>query len=123
MRKYRQYWKILRPNDHEQNKHCTLLKSPEEGDLVVLNPHTLELLKTEKGRGQKLLMRYDGPFEILQKISPVTYQLRLPASYGIHPVLNIAHLEKYEQSPEELGPREMKHLHRANFTEVSEHIV
>jgi hypothetical protein len=49
-----------------------LIHEFEEGDLVVLNPHSLELLRSEKGRGRKLLMKYDGPFEILRKISPVT---------------------------------------------------
>ena len=43
-----------------------------EGDFVILNPHTLHLLKDEKGRGQKLLMGYDGPFKILRKLSQVT---------------------------------------------------
>jgi hypothetical protein len=50
-------------------------------------------------------MKYDGPFEIIRKLSPVTYQLRLPVSYGIHPILNIAHLETYYKSPPELGDR------------------
>lgn len=52
-------------------------------------------------------MKYDGPFEI----SPVTYQLHLPVSYGIHPILNIAHLEVYK-SPVELGERPTKSLNR-----------
>lgn len=92
----------------------------EEGDLVVLNPHTLELLKSEKGRGRKLLMKYDGPFEILRKLSPVTYQLRLPASYGIHPIINIAHLEQYQQSPQEFGDRPTRRLNRKDFEELPE---
>ena len=71
----------------------------EEEDLVLINPHSLSLLKSEKGQGKKLLMRYDGPFKIVKKISLVFYQLHMPASYGIHPVLNIAHLEKYHTSP------------------------
>jgi hypothetical protein len=81
-----------------------------EGDQVVINAHSLRLMKKEKGRGQKLLMRYDGPFEILQKVSPVAYHIRLPSSYGIHPVINIAHLEKYEPSPPEFGSRPIKQL-------------
>ena len=101
---------------HTQRKHCffhtyqqraynkgRLIKEFDEGDLVVLNPHSLDLLKAEKGRGNKLLMRYDGLFEIIRKLSPVTYQLRLPTSYGIHPILNIAHLEEYKQLPPSLG--------------------
>jgi hypothetical protein len=87
----------------------------EEGDLVVLNPHSLNLLKNEKGRGKKLLMKYDGPFEIIRKLSPVTYQLRLPVSYGIHPILNIAHLEAYQQSPPNFGSRPTKALNRDDF--------
>jgi hypothetical protein len=86
-----------------------------EGDLVVLNPHSLDLLRNEKGRGKKLLMKYDGPFEIIRKLSPVIYQLRLPASYGIHPILNIAHLEVYRKSPVELGERPTKSLNRDDF--------
>ena len=87
----------------------------EEGDWVVLNPHSLELLRSEKGRGRKLLMKYDGPFEIIRKLSPVTYQIRLPASYGMHPILNIAHLEKYVKSPDALGDRPTHRLGREDF--------
>ena len=97
-----------------------LIKEFDEGDLVVLNPHSLDLLKSEKGRGNKLLMRYNGPFEIIHKLSPVTYQLRLPASYGIHPILNIAHLEEYTQSPDSLGNRPTKHLNHEDFNDLPE---
>jgi hypothetical protein len=74
-----------------------------EGNLVLLNPHSLSLLRNETGRGRKLLMKYDGPFKVFQKLSPVSYRLRLPESYGIHPILNIVHLEKYQPSPSEFG--------------------
>jgi hypothetical protein len=47
----------------------------------------------------------------------------MPASYGIHPVLNIAHLEKYNDSPIEFGDRPKKHLDRADFSEVPEYEV
>ena len=66
-----------------------------EGDSVLLNLHSLSLLRSEKGRGKKLLMKYDRPFEVIQKLSPVSYQLWMPA-YGIHPIINIVHLEKYQ---------------------------
>ena len=41
----------------------------EEGDKVVINRKSLGLLKDEKGRGDKLLARYEGPFEILKKVT------------------------------------------------------
>ena len=65
-------------------------------------------------------MRYDGPFEVIRKLSPVTYQLRLPASYGIHPILNIAHLKEYKSSPPALGDRPTKRLNRQDFNELPE---
>jgi hypothetical protein len=86
----------------------------EPGDLVLLNPHSLRLLENERGLGKKLLKRYDGPFEVLEKLSPITYRLKLPSSYRIHPVINIAHLEPYHQSPKRLGPRTSLPLARAD---------
>ena len=47
----------------------------QEGDVVLLNPHSLSLLRNETGHGRKLLMKYDGPFEIIQKLSAVSYRL------------------------------------------------
>ena len=45
----------------------------QEGDLVLPNPHSLSLLRNKTGCGRKLLMKYNGPFEIIQKISAVSY--------------------------------------------------
>lgn len=97
-----------------------LTKEFEEGDVVLINRQNLGLMRTEKGRGNKLLPKYDGPFEVAKKLSPVTYRLRLPLSYGIHPVLNISHLEKYVQSPPEYGIREAIPLQRPGFDEQTE---
>ncbi|QRW01036.1 Transposon Tf2-1 polyprotein [Ceratobasidium sp. AG-Ba] len=79
-----------------------------EGDQVLINLKTLEL---QKGKGRKLNQVYDGPFEVMEQISPVTYRLRLPEEYSMHPVINIAHLEKYSRS-EEYGKRAYKPLQR-----------
>jgi hypothetical protein len=92
----------------------------EVGDQVVINPHSLRLLRNKKGLGKKLLLKYDGPFEINAKLGPVTYRLRLPVSYGIHPVINIAHLEPYNTSPPELGNRPSLSLHRDDFEKLPE---
>ena len=67
----------------------------EEGDLVLLNLHSLSLLKDETRCGRKLLIKYNGPFKIIHKLSTVSYWLQMPKSYRIHPILNIEHLEKY----------------------------
>jgi len=96
---------LLLSQVHQQRAYNKgwLIKEFNKGDLVVLNPHSLDLLKTEKGRGNKLLMRYNAPFEIIICKLLVTYQLCLPASYGIHPILNITHLEEYKSLPSALS--------------------
>jgi len=91
--------------------------------MVLINPHSLSLLKSKKGQGKKLLMKSDGPFEVIKKISPVSYHLRMPASYRIHPALNIAHLEKYQTSPPEFGVWPQRSLNRKDFDELPEYEV
>ena len=68
-------------------------------------------------------MKYDGPFEIIQKLSAVSYQLRMHESYRIHTMLNIVYLEKYQPSPAEFGNRPTKSLNRADFDELLEYEV
>lgn len=94
-----------------------LAREFEVGDLVLLNSHSLHLNRSHAGVGRKLLKKFDGPFEIQDKLSPVTYRLRLPSSYQVHPVINIAHLESYHSSPTHLGPRSSIPFDRAKSAE------
>ena len=95
----------------------------QEGDKVVINRKNLGLLSDGKGRGNKLLTKYEGPFEIIQKLSSVSYRLHMPASFGIHPILNIEHLEKYQESPVEFGERPKIKMKRMDFKELPEYQV
>jgi len=75
------------------------------GDQVMINVHSLQLPDVTQGKGKKLTRRFEGPFEVIDKLSDITYQLRIPHEYDIHPVISIAHLEKYTNSPKEFGER------------------
>ena len=55
----------------------------QEGGLVFPNLHSLFLLRNKTGCGRKLLMKYNGPFKIIQKLSAVFYQLWVYESYRI----------------------------------------
>lgn len=44
----------------------------------------------------------------------------MPGSFNIHPILNIAHLELYQESPAEFGKRPTKNLNRADFNDIPE---
>ncbi len=41
----------------------------------------------------------------MERINPLVYRLRLPDTYPMHPVFNLAHLKKYKPSPEHFGKR------------------
>ena len=83
---------VAQQTNYNRNHLSTEFK---EEDWVLINPHSLEMLRYKKGLRRKLQVKYDGPFEVLEQIIPITYWLPMPASYGIHPVLNTAHLEQY----------------------------
>lgn len=92
----------------------------EVGDLVLINLHSLQLFRSFTGRGRKLLQRFEGPFEIVAKVSPVAYQLRLPASYQGYPVINITHLEPYHVSNNSEIERPKLANTRKTFDELEE---
>ena len=97
-----------------------LLDEFKEGENVMIDLQNMNLFRDFKGRGQKLLQRYEGPFEIMEKISPVAYRLRLPSSYRIHPVINIANLVRYHDSPPSFPPRAHRPSRRLGFDELEE---
>jgi hypothetical protein len=66
----------------------------EEGDEVLVNPHSLELVDVQ-GMGRKLVQWHIGPFQISEKINPVVYHVNIPPKYRMHPIINIQHLTKY----------------------------
>jgi hypothetical protein len=66
--------------------------------------HVLLKVKPEKiylkmGSCTKPAARFCGPFEILDKIGPVTYMLALPASMNVHNVFHVSLLNKYVHDP------------------------
>ena len=76
----------------------------KQGDRVLVNPHSLDWVDS-KGAGAKLKQRWIGPFEILQKINPKVFRLRMSDNYPGFPVFNMDHLRKYEESPSDMGER------------------
>ncbi|XP_071923213.1 uncharacterized protein [Coffea arabica] len=78
----------------------------EIGDKVFLRITPLKG-KIRAGKGKKLQPRYIGPFNILQRIGKVAYQLELPASLSwIHDVFHVSLLKKYHPDPTHILPPE-----------------
>ena len=78
----------------------------KKGDRVLINPHALEWIES-KGEGRKLTQRWIGLFEVMQRINPNVYHLRMSSLYPGLPIFNYQHLKKYEESPTEFGTRTM----------------
>jgi len=47
------------------------------------------------GSCAKLAARFCGPFEILERIGPISYMIALPASMSVHNVFHVSLLKKY----------------------------
>ncbi|GKA41806.1 hypothetical protein Tco_0734466 [Tanacetum coccineum] len=61
---------------------CALAKAPWKGVIRF-------------GKKGKLAPRYVGPFEILERIGPVAYRLRLPKKLsGVHDTFHVSNLKK-----------------------------
>ena len=65
-----------------------------------MHDHVLLKLKDSKsslklGNCSNLAARFCGPFEILQRIGPITYMIAFTASMSIHNVFHVSFLNKY----------------------------
>jgi hypothetical protein len=56
-------------------------------------------------KSEKLRQLYYGPYKILQQLSPVSFQLQLPAASRIHDVFHCSLLKSAHDSDEDLGIR------------------
>jgi hypothetical protein len=92
----------------------------DEGDLVLVNPHTLQWRKS-KGTSAKLRQQWIFPFKVAEKVSENAYRLRLPASFPGSNVLNLEHLRPYSPSPKWLGLRATLPDTRTRLEEGEQH--
>ena len=66
----------------------------KEGDKVWLESRYLKLRYESK----KLAPKREGPFKVLEVLSPLNYRLELPKSWRIHPVIHITLLSPYKEN-------------------------
>ncbi|GJW16360.1 putative reverse transcriptase domain-containing protein [Tanacetum coccineum] len=111
----------------------------EVGDRVLLKVSPCKGV-IRFGKKDKLAPRYVGPFEILERIGPVAYQLRLPKELSrVHDTFHVSNLKKcladanlhvpfneikidktlrFVEEPVEIMDREIKKLKRSKISHV-----
>src|SRR5258708_27647523 len=75
----------------------------KEGEKVWLDAKNLHTTHPT----HKLRAKRYGPFQIVKKLSDVTYQINLPLSWKIHNVFHTSYLSKYNETLEH-GPNYLK---------------
>ncbi len=95
------------------------------GDRVLLSVENLKVVGD--GRSPKLQSNYIGPFTIIRVVGCNAYELDLPPTMRIHPVLNISRLKSYHDGsithphrslPHSRPPPEVGHEDGAEIYEV-----
>ncbi|MCO5590685.1 hypothetical protein L7F22_044659 [Adiantum nelumboides] len=72
----------------------------------------------------KLGMRYYGPFQVCDKISHVTYRLKLPAGWKIHNAFHVSLLRPFVGDvPEDMIPEEQPEVEELDEIPVSKQIL
>lgn len=94
----------------EANKGCLRPKVLGVGELVLLSTQYFQPAFMRTTGGRKLRAKYIGPFTIVKRVSPTSYELDLPANFKVHPVINLAHLKEFHPKLERfvggpIGPR------------------
>ena len=78
----------------------------EEGDMVYLKISPMKGVFRFGNKG-KLSPRYMGPYEILQRVSKVAYELKLPSELAsVHLVFHVCMLKYCIGDPESIRPIE-----------------
>jgi hypothetical protein len=78
--------KVRMPKEFKIGEHAFLKVKPKKSSLKL-------------GRCTKLVSRYCGPFEILDRIGPIAYMLAFPATIKVHNVFHVSLLKKYVHDP------------------------
>jgi len=75
-----------RANEHRKDAQF------QPGDLVWIHLRKERFLSKRK---TKLMLRSDGPFEVIEKIGPNAYKIDLQGDYGVSATFNVADLSPY----------------------------
>lgn len=91
---------IMTMKRHYDKRHLPL--QLQSGDKVMLRLHKGYNIPTTK-EFPKVSQQYAGPFTIKRKVGNLAYELNLPPTMKIHPVISVAHLDPAPRSADPFG--------------------
>ena len=69
-------------------------KELKVADWVFVRLQPYKQLSTKQQGKNKLAPKFHGPYQIIRKINPVAYELKLPDKSQIHNVFHVSNLKK-----------------------------
>jgi hypothetical protein len=91
-----------------QKRYADIKRRKEEfkvGDRVWLSAANITTEADRARTTKKLGPRFYGPYRIVKKVSPVSYQLELPGTMRIHDVFHVSLLRRHQPEPEDMQGR------------------
>jgi len=85
---------------YADHKRREVVYQPGEWVMIKLRPRRQISAKPQLGSSGKLLKRYYGPFQVVNRVGPVAYRLKLPEGTNIHPIFHCSILKPFKGSPE-----------------------
>lgn len=85
--------------DHADTHHREVTYNPGDWVLLKLRPHCQSTAKGSQAFSGKLAKRFYGPFQIIEHIGKVAYQLKLPPEAKIHSVFHCSMLKPFHGDP------------------------
>lgn len=83
--------KQMQDQANKKRRECTF----QPGDLVLLRLQPYRQQTVHQRASPKLAKSYYGPFLVVRRIKEVSYELQLPQTFRIHPVIHVSQLRAY----------------------------
>jgi hypothetical protein len=104
-----------RQNVYADKKRTSRYFKVGEHVLLKVNPKKSSL---KLGSCTKLAARFYGPFEILDRIGPISHMLALPFSMNLHNVFHVSLLKKYVHDPNHVIDRHLIQVETEGYFQV-----